>query len=89
MPAVEWWYVQNILLMVRTDYLEGAPRLQQEAARDCGPRSVVHPRAYLDRLAAAERMGPRGLREWLAAGPALVGTTARRFVRRATGGREP
>ena len=81
-PAVEWWYGQNTLLMLREDYLQASPRLREEWARRSGPYAVVHPRAYLNRLAAAEAMSPRGLREWLVAGPAIAGATGRRLLRR-------
>ena len=82
--AVEWWYAQNTLLMVREDYLKSSPRLHKEWATSPTVYSVVHPRAYLDRLAALEASSPRGFREWLAAGPALTGATARRLLRRVT-----
>jgi SAM-dependent methyltransferase len=82
--AVEWWYAQNTLLMVREDHLNLSPRLREEWAASSTVYSVVHPRAYLDRLAAMEATRPRGFREWLSAGPALTGATARRLLRRVT-----
>jgi SAM-dependent methyltransferase len=86
--AVEWWYAQNTLLMVREDYLRSSLRLQEEWATNSTVYAIVHPRAYLDRLAAMEAGSPRGLREWLAVGPALTGATARRLLRRMTHTRE-
>lgn len=83
--AVEWWYAQNTLLMVREDHLNSSPRLREEWATSSTVYSVVHPRAYLDRMAAMEAHSPRGFREWLAAGPSLTGATARRLLRRVTG----
>lgn len=80
---VEWWYAQNMLLMVRSHHLRAVPALKQEYERAPGPYAVVHPRAYLDRLAAAERSRPRGAREWLALGPELIAATLRRVVGRA------
>lgn len=84
-PAVEWWYVQNTLLMLREDYVQASPRLHEERARRSGPYAVVHPRAYLDRIAAAERLKPRGLREWIALGPTVAGATTKRLLRRLIG----
>ena len=57
--------------------------LQRERDLRPGPYDVVHPRAYLDRLAAAELRRPRGPVEWLAMGPEIVSTTLRRRLRRA------
>jgi SAM-dependent methyltransferase len=81
-PQVEWWYAQNILLMVREDYLNASPVLRQERERS-GPPSVVHPRAYLDRLTAAEQLRPRGVVEWASMGPGIVAATLRRLLDRA------
>jgi SAM-dependent methyltransferase len=77
---VEWWYAQNILLMVREDHLRESPRLSREHTQSARPCSVVHPEGYLNRLNAAEYSRPRGLREWLAAGPALAGASLRRLL---------
>ena len=88
-PAVEWWYAQNTLLMLREDYLRGSPRLREEWAKSPGPYAIVHPRAYLYRVSAAEVVSPRGLREWLARGPTVTGATARRLLRRISGAGEP
>jgi SAM-dependent methyltransferase len=82
-PQVEWWYAQNTLLMVRADVLGASDRLRRAQAVAVGPRDVVHPRAYLDRLAAAEQRRPRGPVEWLALGPEIASTTLRRWLRRA------
>ena len=87
--AVEWWYAQNCLLMVREGFLQASPRLREEWARSSGLYSIVHPRAYLDRLAIGERMSPRGLREWFAAGPVVAGATLRRLAGRMTGTKQP
>lgn len=78
---VEWWYAQNILLMVREGYLNASPILRKEREKN-GPTSVVHPRAYLDRLTAAEQLRPRGPVEWLSMGPGIVATTLRRLLDR-------
>ena len=82
-PQVEWWYAQNMLLMVRDDHLAASPLLQRARDTSPGPYDVVHPRAYLDRLAAAEQRRPRGPVEWLALGPEIVSTTLRRWLVRA------
>jgi SAM-dependent methyltransferase len=87
--AVEWWYAQNTLLMLRVDYLQSSLRLREEWAKSSGPYAIVHPRAYLDRLAFAEEMSASGLRQWLAAGPAVAAASARRLLRRMTGARLP
>jgi 2-polyprenyl-3-methyl-5-hydroxy-6-metoxy-1,4-benzoquinol methylase len=79
---VEWWYAQNILLMVREDTLRSSPALSAEFERSTGTYSLVHPRAYLNRLNAADTLKPRGLREWVAAGPSLVAATLRRLISR-------
>lgn len=76
-PQVEWWYAQNMLLMVREDYLAASPGLRLERDKN-GPYSVVHPRAYLNRLTAAEQLRPRGPIEWLAMGPGIMARTLRR-----------
>ena len=82
-PEVEWWYAQNMLLMVRRDHLDASPVLLREHERTNGPYSLVHPRAYLDRLAAADLSRPRGAMEWLRLGPELIGGTLRRTLGRA------
>ena len=82
-PDVEWWYAQNMLLMVREDYLSASPVLQQERDKAATPYAVVHPRAYLDRLAVAEQSRPRGVVEWLSMGPSIVAATLRRSLGRA------
>lgn len=77
---VEWWYAQNILLMVRDDQLSRFPLLQQEHRQHPRPSAVVHPAGYLNRLDAADYTRPRGLLEWLAAGPSLTAATLRRLL---------
>ena len=79
---VEWWYAQNMLLMVKEDTLRASPALMSELERTAGTYSLVHPRAYLNRLDAADTLRPRGLREWAAAGPALAAATLRRLISR-------
>jgi hypothetical protein len=81
-PDVEWWYAQNMLLMVRSDHLEASPVLRQECERT-GPYDLVHPRGYLSRLAGAELLRPRGIIEWLAIGPTIAAGTLRRLLGRA------
>ena len=45
---VQWWYAQNILLFVHTDYTEGHPALRRELERATGTQlAIVHPRKYL------------------------------------------
>ena len=80
---VEWWYAQNILLMVRDDFLAASERLQHAHAAGAGPHDLVHPRAYLDRLAAAEQRRPRGPVEWLSMAPEIASATLRRWLGRA------
>jgi SAM-dependent methyltransferase len=82
-PDVEWWYAQNMLLMAREDYLRASPVLQQERDKAAMPYAVVHPRAYLGRLAVAEQSRPRGVVEWLSIGPSIVAATLRRWLGRA------
>jgi SAM-dependent methyltransferase len=82
-PDVEWWYAQNMLLMVRPNHLQGSPVLQQEQQRGAGPCDIVHPRGYMNRLAGAELLRPRGIVEWLAIGPGVAAGTLRRLLRRA------
>jgi hypothetical protein len=54
-PTVEWWYVQNTLLYVNHAALTRHPRLLARfAAADPGRVSVVHPRAYLRKIAALD-----------------------------------
>jgi SAM-dependent methyltransferase len=79
-PHVEFWYAQNMLLMVREDHLSASPVLRQEREHSTGPYAVVHPRAY---LASAERGRPRGVVEWLSIGPAIIAATLRRRLGRA------
>jgi hypothetical protein len=80
---VEWWYAQNTLLMVRGDVLAASASLQRACAAAVGPPDLVHPRAYLDRLSAAEQRRPRGPVEWLALGPEIASATLRRWLGRA------
>lgn len=80
---VEWWYAQNTLLMVRDDVLAASDSLQRARAAAVGPHDLVHPRAYLDRLTAAEQRRPRGPVEWLALGPEVASATLRRWLGRA------
>ena len=79
-PQVEFWYAQNMLLMVREDHLSASPVLRREREHSTGPYAVVHPRAY---LASAERGRPRGVVEWLSIGPAIIAATLRRRLGRA------
>jgi hypothetical protein len=80
--SVEWWYAQNIFLMVREDRLQSSPRLQDELARSSWPQVVVHPRSYLERIAVAEAGVPSGVRDWLVLGPRVARATALRLWRR-------
>jgi len=82
-PHVEWWYAQNMFLMVREDYLCASAVLRKERDKAAAPYAVVHPRAYLARLAAAEQSRPRGVVEWLSTGPSIVAATLRRCLGRA------
>ena len=81
-PQVDWWYAQNMLLMVRTDHLDASVPLLTEFTKGSGPYSVVHPQAYLNRLGAAESLRPRGLKEWAATGPSLAAASLRRLLSR-------
>lgn len=46
---VEWWYAQNIVVYVNRDLIERYPRLLIEMENsDAPPRSLVHPRKYLE-----------------------------------------
>lgn len=80
--AVEWWYAQNILLMVRADHLRVSSRLQQEQARGLNAFDVVHPCGYSSSVTRGELRRPRGVREWLGIGPSVIAATTRRVVRR-------
>jgi SAM-dependent methyltransferase len=80
---VEWWYAQNTLLMVRDDVLAASDSLQRARAASSGPHDLVHPRAYLNRLAAAEQRRPRGPVEWLGMGPEIASAALRRWLGRA------
>ena len=84
--AVEWWYAQNMFLMVREDVLATSPRLQQELADSTWPHGMVHPRAYLERVAVAEAGVPAGVRDWLALGPRVTRDSALRLWRRLSSG---
>jgi SAM-dependent methyltransferase len=79
---VEWWYVQNILLMVREDVVRASSALTEQLERTNGVYAVVHPQAYLNRLDAADTLRPRGFKEWAAAGPSLAAATLRRLISR-------
>jgi len=58
--AVEWWYVQNIFLVVRDSQLGLNLRLAEAARENAGrPLSVVHPRSYVQ--SAARAKSPREL----------------------------
>src|SRR3990172_7379377 len=46
---VDWWYIQNIMLYVKKDYLENYPLLKKEYEfQTLYPLSIVHPRFYLE-----------------------------------------
>jgi hypothetical protein len=79
---VEWWYVQNILLMVREDVVRASSGLTEQLERTNGMYALVHPQAYLNRLDAADTLRPRGFREWAASGPSLAAATLRRLISR-------
>ena len=81
-PDVDWWYTQNMLLMVQQAHLNGSLPLLTEFSRGSSPLSVVHPRAYLNRLGAAEALRPRGLKEWAATGPSLAVASLQRLLSR-------
>lgn len=50
---VEWWYAQNILLFARREFVETHPLLAREHGRSHRAQlSLVHPRAYLDKIEA-------------------------------------
>jgi SAM-dependent methyltransferase len=83
--AVEWWYAQNMFLMVREDYLASSPRLQQARDRSSWPAVLVHPRAYLERVASAEADVPAGVRGWVAMGPRVMRATISRMWWRLSG----
>lgn len=80
---VEWWYAQNTMLMVRREVLAASDSLQAAYAATVRQHDLVHPRAYLNRLAAAEQRRPRGPVEWLALGPEIASGTLRRWLGRA------
>jgi hypothetical protein len=79
---VEWWYAQNMFLMVRRDRLESSPHLRRELAQSTWPHGIVHPRGYLERVAVAEASVPAGIRDWLALGPRVTRATASRLWHR-------
>jgi SAM-dependent methyltransferase len=46
-PDVEWWYAQNVLLFVKTDYLTGQPKLEREHINASSSMlAIIHPRLY-------------------------------------------
>jgi SAM-dependent methyltransferase len=81
-PQVEWWYAQNILLMVRQDRLLASAALMRESEKSCGPVAIVHPAGYLNRLNGTESLHPRGFTEWISAGPSLTAASLRRLLSR-------
>jgi SAM-dependent methyltransferase len=55
-PRVEYWYAQNALVYVSPETLDQSPRLQELAAEtSAGRLNIVHPRQYLDIVAAMQR----------------------------------
>jgi SAM-dependent methyltransferase len=55
---VQFYYAQNILLFASEDYLEGHPRLKQEAEHtNTAQLSLVHPDLYLSNLSLLHRAG--------------------------------
>lgn len=84
--AVEWWYAQNMFLMVREDQLHSSRRLQDALARSTWPHVLVHPRSYLERIAVAEAAIPAGVRDWLVLAPRVTRATAQRVWRRLSNG---
>jgi SAM-dependent methyltransferase len=86
--VVEWWYAQNTLLMVRRERLAASPRLQEAKTASASPHTMVHPRAFLERLAAVERSGiPTGICDWLALAPGVARASAARFWHQLSSGR--
>ncbi len=54
---VEWWYTQNMLLFVRQDCLAQYPALHGvQAPGATVPLALVHPRKYLEVVAAMQQM---------------------------------
>ena len=81
-PEVEWWYAQNMLLMVRNDHLAASPAAA--AARDTSPGPYASCiRAPISTVWPPPNSGVRGAVEWLALGPEIVSTTLRRWLVRA------
>lgn len=69
---VEWWYAQNTLLFVRSNFLDTNAALKAEfEATDPGPLRMVHPKQFLHlkktyREAVARAQAPPGLKAALA-----------------------
>ena len=56
-PFVQWWYAQNILLLVRQDLILTSPQLQDAYARTEPKRiALVHPKRYLIEVQANRRL---------------------------------
>jgi SAM-dependent methyltransferase len=59
-PQVAYWYSQNILLFVQSDYLERRPALQEKLrlfqVMDTASLNKVHPLLFLETMAAQEEI---------------------------------
>jgi SAM-dependent methyltransferase len=54
-PSVEWWYAQNTLIFVSSDYLEGRPSLKRQFANTAVAQlPLVHPRSWRHRVQLAK-----------------------------------
>jgi SAM-dependent methyltransferase len=86
-PGVAWWYLQNMLVFVRSGRTDILQRLNARVspARPW-PLSVVHPRQYqavVDKLHGAEYLSQRRFMELLAAiGPSAFRAIRRRITKR-------
>lgn len=76
---VDWWYRQNLLLFVQSQYLDCHPSLQREEERWKGrPLSIVHPECFL----VATEPANWSLRGTLATLPGLAMRAVARRVQR-------
>lgn len=85
---VEWCYAQNILLYVRSDYLEGHDVLKAEREKNSLEQlSLVHPRNLLHKVAILEELDPakRSLKQILSFLPGLTKSAVGKRVKRILG----
>ena len=79
---VQYWYAQNVLLMAHAKLVDQNRRLREAHDKTTGPFSIVHPKTFENCRAQLYQTQSQGIRRWLGDGPAVLGRTLQRRIRR-------